>query len=99
LPKRIDVETLRSWLDEQRPVTVLDIRTDDDRLEWAIPGSLHVNVHEALRRGEPGALADASLPADRPVVAVCNAGRVSQAAADLLKSGGFEARSLDGMRA
>jgi glyoxylase-like metal-dependent hydrolase (beta-lactamase superfamily II) len=77
-------------------VTVLDIRADEDRAQWAIPGSLHVNAYEALRRGEPGALADLPLPADRPVVAVCNAGRVSQVAADVLARRGFDARSLSG---
>lgn len=31
MTKQIDADTLRGWLDEHRPVTVLDIRTDDDR--------------------------------------------------------------------
>ena len=40
--------------------------------------------------------ADAVFPADRPVVTVCNAGRVSQTAADVLSARGFDARSLTG---
>jgi len=94
--KQIDTETLRDWLDAHLPVTVLDIRTDDDRAQWAIPGSLHVNAYEALRNGQPGALADLVLPSDRPVVTVCNAGQVSQTAADVLAKRGFDARSLAG---
>lgn len=92
----IDTDTLRTWLDTGKPVTVLDIRGDDDRAQWSIPGSLHANAYDALRAGGPGVLADIALPSDRPVVTVCNAGRVSQAAADVLASRGFDAASLAG---
>lgn len=96
MAKQIEAETLREWLDAQQPVTVLDIRTDEDRAQWAIPGSLHLNAYETLRAGQPGVLADASFPLDRPVVTVCNAGRVSQTAAEMLADRGFDARSLAG---
>jgi glyoxylase-like metal-dependent hydrolase (beta-lactamase superfamily II) len=96
MTKQIETHTLREWLDAHQPVTVLDIRTDDDRTQWAIPGSLHVNAYDALRNGQPGALADLVIPADRPVVTVCNVGKVSQIAADVLANRGFDARSLAG---
>jgi len=96
MTKQIETRILQEWLDTQQPVTVLDIRTDNDRLQWAIPGSLHVNAYEALRNGQPGALADLVIPADRPVVTVCNAGKVSQIAADVLANRGFDAQSLAG---
>ena len=73
MTKQIEADTLREWLDAQQPVTVLDIRTDEDRAQWAIPGSVHLNAYEALRAGQPGALADAAFPLDRPIVTVCNA--------------------------
>ncbi|HJR58521.1 MAG TPA: MBL fold metallo-hydrolase [Vicinamibacterales bacterium] len=94
--RTIDRETLRAWLDAHKSVTVLDIRTDDDYAQWAIPGSVHINAYEALRNGQPGALAEAYLPPDRPVITICNAGRVSQTAAALLAERGFDARSLAG---
>lgn len=94
--KQIETQTLQEWLDARRPVTVLDIRTDDDRIQWAIPGSVHANAYDALRNGQPGALADLAIPADRPVVAVCNAGKVSRVAAEVLANRGFDARSLAG---
>ena len=94
--KEIETHTLQEWLDARRPVTVLDIRTDDDRRQWAIPGSLHVDAYDALRNGQPGALADLAVPADRPVVTVCNAGKVSRIAAEVLENRGFDARSLTG---
>jgi glyoxylase-like metal-dependent hydrolase (beta-lactamase superfamily II)/rhodanese-related sulfurtransferase len=92
----IEATTLRDWLDSQRAVTVLDVRTDEDRAQWAIPGSVHVNAYEALRAGQAGGLADLALPRDRPVVTVCAAGRTSQTAAEILAGRGFEAWSLAG---
>jgi glyoxylase-like metal-dependent hydrolase (beta-lactamase superfamily II) len=96
MTKQIEAETLREWLDTRQPVTVLDIRTDEDRAQWAIPGSVHLNAYEALREGRPGALTDVAFPPDRPVVTVCTAGRVSQTAANILAGRGFDARSLAG---
>lgn len=96
MSKQIEADTLRDWLEAHEPVTVVDIRTDDDYAQWAIPGSVHVNAYEALRNGQPGALADLPIPFDRPVVTICNAGKVSQTAADVLAARGFDARSLAG---
>jgi glyoxylase-like metal-dependent hydrolase (beta-lactamase superfamily II)/rhodanese-related sulfurtransferase len=96
MSQQIDMDTLRTWLDERRPVTVLDIRDEESRAQWAIPGSLHVDAYDALRDGRPGLLATTELPHDRPLVAVCNAGRVSRTAADLLAARGIDARSLTG---
>lgn len=45
MTKQIEAETLREWLDTRQPVTVLDIRTDEDRAQWDIPGSVHVNAY------------------------------------------------------
>jgi rhodanese-related sulfurtransferase len=91
MARQVDADTLRQWLDEERPVTVLDIRTDHARAEWSIPGSVHVNAYDDLRKGRPGALAQMVIPADRPVVTVCNVGRMSQTAADVLTGLGGEA--------
>src|SRR4029453_10013616 len=96
MPNTIEVNTLRDWLEAHHSVVVLDVRSDEDRIQWAIPGSVHVNAYEALKAGQPGALAYAILPHDRPVVTVCNAGRVSQTAAAILADRGFDARSLIG---
>jgi glyoxylase-like metal-dependent hydrolase (beta-lactamase superfamily II)/rhodanese-related sulfurtransferase len=92
----IDVEALRGVLDQGEPVTVLDIRRAEARAEWAIPGSVHVDVYDALRSGAPDALADVDLPKDAPVVTVCNVGKTSAIAAEQLRTRGFQARSLAG---
>lgn len=96
MTQHIERHVLQQWLDTHQPVTVLDIRKDDDRSQWAIPGSMHVDAYDALRNGQAGALADLDIPIDRPVVTVCNAGKVSQTAADVLANRGFDARSLTG---
>lgn len=92
----VDTQTLREMLDQAQPVTVLDVRPAEERAEWAIPGSVHVDAYGALRSKDPEALASVDLPEDVPVVAVCAAGRVSMIAASQLRARGFEARSLAG---
>lgn len=87
MTRHIDTATLRDWLEQHRPVTVLDIRSDEDRGQWAIPGSLHINAYDALRKGEPGPLQDAILPSGRPVVTVCNAGDFLTFGFSLLEEG------------
>jgi glyoxylase-like metal-dependent hydrolase (beta-lactamase superfamily II)/rhodanese-related sulfurtransferase len=92
----ISVETLRAWLDEQRPVSILDVRPSVERSEWAIPGSMHVDAYEALNAHDPQALVSLTVPPDRPVVTVCGAGKTSQLAAALLAARGLEVYSLEG---
>ncbi len=94
--KTINVETLRTWLEEGRPVTVLDIRPMHERVEWSIPGSMHVDAYNALKANDPKALVDVELPGDLPVVAVCAAGKTSLVAAQQLQTRGIEALSLEG---
>lgn len=92
----IDVEMLRTWLEQGQPVTVLDIRTTQDRAEWSIPGSTHIDAYEALRANDPLALAGVKLAGDQPVVTVCGAGKVSMTAAQQLSERGIQAFSLAG---
>ena len=92
----IDVDELRAMLEEHQSVTVLDIRKTEDRAEWSIPGSMHVDAYEALKAGDPGALADVAIPMDAPVVTICGAGKVSFTAMEQLRACGYDARSLTG---
>src|SRR5712692_10027893 len=92
----IDVETLRTWLEERRPVTVLDVRPTAERAEWAIPGSIHVDAYDALKANDPKALAGLDFSGEMPVVTVCGAGKTSMVAAQQLQARGIEALSLEG---
>jgi rhodanese-related sulfurtransferase len=92
----ISVETLRGWLEEQRPVSILDVRPQGERNEWAIPGSLHIDAYDALKARDPAALSSFVAPRDRPVVTVCGAGKTSQIAAAQLAARELEVYSLEG---
>lgn len=92
----ITTDELRRRLDTGRPVTILDIRPTEDYEEWHVPGSRNVPAYEALKQGDPGPLADLSLPEGRSVVTVCGAGKTSRAAARWLREAGKEAYSLEG---
>lgn len=94
--RTIDTETLRAWLEKDRPVTVLDIRPQAERAEWAIPGSLHLDAYEALKAHDPEALSSLAVTPDRPVVTVCGAGKTSQIAAEQLAARGLQVYSLEG---
>lgn len=92
----IDRETVRQWLEQGRPVTILDVRPTDERAEWAIPGSIHIDAYHALKAGDPHALDGVALPGDVPVVTVCGAGKTSLIAAEQLQARGVRAYSLAG---
>ena len=95
----IDVEALRRMLERGEPVTVLDVRPEDQRTEWRIPGSVHFDAYEALKTKDPNAMEGierAGVLGELPVVIVCAAGNSSAVAADQLRNQGFEAYSLEG---
>ena len=98
--RTISTEGLRELLEQGAPVTVLDVRPAAERAEWSIPGSVHADAYDALRRRDPKALTD-FLPRDGgPVVTVCGAGKTSLLAAERLRARGLDAVSLEGgMRA
>src|SRR5947209_8829372 len=94
----ISTEELRDLLAAGQRVTVVDIRTPDDR-EWSIPGSLQIDAYGALSAGTLGQLADRDLGAG-PVVTVCGMGRTAAKATALLRARGVDAMTLEGgMRA
>ena len=93
----MDVNTLRKMLEMGQPVTVVDVRPQEEWAEWRIPGSVHVDVYTALKAGQrPAALATLALSGDQPVVTVCGAGQTSLLAAEQLQERGVEAHSLAG---
>ena len=54
--KEINTNTLRQWLDFGKNVNVLDIRSTHEREEWHIPGSIHVDAYDELKKNNPNAL-------------------------------------------
>ena len=91
----IDVNTLDEWLTTGKEVTVLDIRPKDQREEWQIPGSIHLDAYKKLRQGDYSVMDAIALTDNVPVVAVCAAGNTSKIAARVLRKKGIEAYSLE----
>lgn len=83
--KIVEVETLRRWLAEGKPVTVVDVHPKDQRKEGQVPGSVHIDAYAKLRADDENALAGLELPRDRSVVTVCAADNASRVAADQLE--------------
>jgi glyoxylase-like metal-dependent hydrolase (beta-lactamase superfamily II)/rhodanese-related sulfurtransferase len=87
---------LRDWLEINKNVVILDVRPIEQRQEWYIPGSIHVDAYQSLNANDPTVLDEISIPQNVPVVTVCGAGRTSTIAAKELRKKGVEAFSLEG---
>lgn len=94
--KQIDSNTLRTWLETDKEVSILDIRPIHERVEWFIPGSIYFNAYDKLKANNPDALHGLHLDKTIPVVAICAGGKTSMVAAELLQRQGFESYSLEG---
>ena len=94
--KEITTDTLCTWLQTGKQVNILDIRPIQERQEWFIPGSVHFNIYDKLKAGNPDALLGLHLDKTVPVVTICAEGKTSMIAAGLLRNEGFEAYSLQG---
>lgn len=95
-PLTISVQALQERLQAADLVTVVDVRPADERAEWSIPGSIHVNAYDALKRNDPEAFRGVDLPDDRLIVTVCGVGKTSLTAAEQLRARGRQAVSLEG---
>jgi glyoxylase-like metal-dependent hydrolase (beta-lactamase superfamily II)/rhodanese-related sulfurtransferase len=79
----LDIEGLAERLDGDGGPLVLDVRGEDEYAAGHIPGSLHIPFEQlGERMGE--------LPHDRPVAAICKAGKRSGLAASILQREGFD---------
>jgi glyoxylase-like metal-dependent hydrolase (beta-lactamase superfamily II)/rhodanese-related sulfurtransferase len=92
----ISVDELRDRLAHHEPVTILDVRPSDERAEWSISGSQHIDAYARLRAGDEHVLDEFDVPDGTQVITVCAAGRTSLIAADLLRRRGIDAISLSG---
>jgi hydroxyacylglutathione hydrolase len=79
----LDVEDLAQRLDGSGGPLVIDVRGSEEYAAGHVPGSLHM-PYEQLRERL------AELPRDRPIAAICKAGKRSGLAASILQREGFE---------
>jgi glyoxylase-like metal-dependent hydrolase (beta-lactamase superfamily II)/rhodanese-related sulfurtransferase len=92
----ITVKELQEKLSKHENVFILDVRPEDQRKEWKIADSVHVDAYKQLNAGDETALDIVDLPHDSTVVTVCAAGRTSLLASKLLQRKGVHAYSLEG---
>ena len=60
----INTETLTAWLNENKPVHIVDVRPKSEREEWSIPGSVHADIYDKLKSNDPQAIQSIDVPAD-----------------------------------
>ena len=94
--KLMTAETLQEKLNKKEPVFILDVRPSDQRQEWRIAESVHIDAYKQLNDGDETALDKVDVPPNSTVVTVCAAGRTSLLAAGLLRRKGIRAHSLAG---
>ena len=96
--KEITLDELQRKLAGGEDPLIVDIRETDEYEGWHIPGSKNVPVYQQLRQGvHDGLTREATgLPRDRSLVTVCRGGFVSQKAASVLESLGYDVASLTG---
>ena len=92
----ISVQELQRLLTEKKPVYILDVRPQEQREEWHIAESFHIDAYGPLNKGDQTVLDDLEIPENTPVVTVCAAGRTSLLAAEALSKKGYQAYSLEG---
>jgi rhodanese-related sulfurtransferase len=90
----VDAETLRTWLENNERVFVLDIRPQSQRAEWQIPGSHYLDAYKRLNDGDRSVLDEIKIPDNTKIVTVCAAGSTSRIASDALNDKGFDAVSF-----
>jgi rhodanese-related sulfurtransferase len=94
--KLISGETLRSWLDTDKKVSIVDIRPASQRSESSITGSIHVDAYDMLKQNDSSAFDNLYLDKSIPVVTFCGGGKASMIAAEMLAAKGYNAFSLEG---
>jgi rhodanese-related sulfurtransferase len=92
--QEIDATTLNAWLASGKKVNILDIRPMAEKLQCNIPGSIHTDAYEKIKKNDPSAFDKIYLDKSVPVVTCCSGGKTSLIAAGLLSQNGYNAYSL-----
>jgi rhodanese-related sulfurtransferase len=87
----IPPEQLKNWLDEGKPVQLVDSRTPVEYRQGHIEGARQAPVTDL-----PEAINRLELDVTRPVVVICLSGHRSRPGTRLLRKRGYQAYSLKG---
>lgn len=94
--KKISAKELQEILNSKDEVFILDVRPPEQREEWRIAESTHLDAYKRLNSNDNSVLDEVSIPDNAFVVTVCAAGRTSLLASEALRAKGINAYSLDG---
>ena len=92
----ITIESLKKLLQEQIPVKIVDVRSQENFDQWHIPGSELLPVNSALQETDDNVFLDMGFTSGLPVVVVCQEGFLSRKATEQLRDLDIEAYSLEG---
>ena len=77
-----EIEDLASWILSAEPMTVLDVRAEDEWVHGHVPGAVHMYVPDVAHHHH-------EIPREAPVAVHCGAGYRAGIAASLLEQAGF----------
>ena len=86
--------------DSNNTILIVDIRNADVFAEEHIPGAINIDVYDDIWMGNVEDVEEklSTLPKDKKIIAVCNTGRTTQLACQVLGQLGYKSASLkDGM--
>lgn len=86
---RIDIDTLYKRWKQHGPLTVVDVRRDDEWYEGHIPDALHFHIGDLPQRLE-------EVPRNTPLAMICRTGHRAEIAASLLAATGREVIAVQG---
>jgi hydroxyacylglutathione hydrolase len=87
--ERIDVAELHARWARHEPLTVVDVRRDDEWRTGHIPGALHLHIGELAQHLD-------ELPRDRPVATICASGYRAETAASMVAATGRRVIAVQG---
>lgn len=91
--EQIDAPELKQWMDADKEMILLDVRTADEwRETGVVPGSLMVTNFNLIHEMQKGL----DLNKGKPVVVICRSGSRSQQVAEYLDKQGIKAYNLRG---
>ncbi len=85
----VDPERVSSWMAEDPPAQVVDVREPYERDAGHIEGTRHIELVRLSSEAD-------AIGRDRPVIFYCRLGSRSEMAAQAFRAAGFEAYSMSG---
>lgn len=87
--ERIDLSTLHQRWESHQPLTILDVRREEEWKEGHIPGAQHIHVADLPQHLN-------ELPQDRPIATVCLTGHRAELAASMIAATGRQVSAVQG---